>query len=75
MTGSGTLTIKQSEGSALVLGEESEVEVGPVTIKGADDGKAGFENGSVELLGGELDSRAPWNWNTSPSSVTAKSVR
>ena len=31
--------------------------VGPVTIEGADDSaKTGFENGSVEFLGGELDS-------------------
>ncbi len=53
--GSGTkLTIDQSKGSALVLGEEAEMEV-PVTIKGAIEGGAGFENGSVELLGGEIE--------------------
>ncbi len=50
------LTIAQSREAALVIGSAAEVNVGPVTIEGADQAKTGFENGSVEFLGGELDS-------------------
>ncbi len=51
------LRIAQSSEAALVIGSQAEVNVGSVTIEGADDSaKTGFENGSVEFLGGELDS-------------------
>ncbi|HUB36396.1 MAG TPA: hypothetical protein VL972_06185 [Solirubrobacteraceae bacterium] len=63
----GGLHIVQSKESALVFGPKAEVELGPVTIEGEEAGKAGFENGTVELQGSELN----W-WYEQP--VTLKHV-
>ena len=63
----GGLHIVQSDESALVLGPKADVELGPVTIEGEDAGKAGFENGSVELQGNEI------NW-LNEETVTLKHV-
>ncbi len=55
VTGAGkTLTDELSNGAAFVL--ENRMEVGPVTITGAEAGKADAENGVVVLGQGELNS-------------------
>jgi hypothetical protein len=50
---SSTLTIEQSNGSALIL--DNDTEVGPVAIEGASDESEHIDNGITLLGGGELN--------------------
>lgn len=50
------LKVRQSEASAFVVGPNGAVEVSDAEIEGANTARSDAENGSTELLGGEINS-------------------